>query len=158
MLRMMGHLLAKMLMQRDLTRVTPRQRAALTEALMLTVVAPHRTPDDERLTLRLELLALTRASRAHGAVSGFGGRDMRLLRSDDVDFLLPFGKSLAHELEDKTLQELVYRILVALVLADGGCDRDVSALAPVGIGLEVSPNRAAEIIDEVKDDVVALVM
>lgn len=158
MLRVMTRILARLLSQRDLMRMTATQRAALVEALLLTLVAPGPTPDEERLGMRLDLLALPWAANGHGWPPSVGRRTVHLVHADDVDFLLPFAKSLAHELVDRELKEMAYRIVVALYFADGGTDRDLSTLVPIQVGLDVASERAEQILEHVKDDVVGAVL
>lgn len=151
MLRVMARILTAMLSNHG-TRLDDGQRDAIMEAVLLTLVTPGLTGDRDRLWLRHGLLSLPWAG---GASSG---ELRRLSSTEGADYLLTFGRSLSRELQHARLRELVFRVMAGLLFADGGTDRDLPILEPLRIGLDISPARAGEIIDMLKDEIVAMVM
>lgn len=133
-------MLGTMMMEPEFGYLERAQRAAIIEAMMLTLVPPGQRSDEERRRIRLQLLDLPWAwepdeSSADGLVSR---EHLRLSRVEDEGLLHAIGRGLARQLVDPRLREPVYRLMATLVYADGGTDRHVASLAPLRAALDLT--------------------
>jgi hypothetical protein len=151
MSKIMIRILSRFLMQRGFVQLAATQRAAIIQTLTLTVVPPGRTPDSERIDVRAALLEMPWAAGARLS-------SPRLACAEDPDFLTLVAGSLARELADFGVREHVYRMMVGLLFVDGGTERELSLLDPIRIGLGLGPVRAGELVEALKDDLVAMVV
>lgn len=160
MIRVMAKVLTRILVSAEFEGLTGAQRSAVIESLAITVVRSGRTSDADRQRLRQDLLDLPWAWEPdESSPDGLADRrGLQLSRLEDNGMIERLGSVLARTLEDRRLCEQVFRLMAALAYADGAMDRDLEALDSIRIAFGVRIARAREIIDELKAELVGLVV
>lgn len=154
----MGKILFRMFSTRLFCSLSTKERGAVTEAIRLAVIAGGPVAEIERFETRRGLLALPWAWEPSFAdVAPAATRMDHLARVEDQVVLTHLARGLAGALPRQEVRERLYRAMVALLFADGGSERDLNLLDPVRAGFDISACTASDIVEDLKDELVALV-
>ena len=143
----------------DLDSLSDEQCEAVVEALVAVVFADGSMSEAESLQFDRELVALPwtwRKSSTEKLASARRAREkIRLL--EDPDVATDFVNSLAQNLPGVELREAVYRMCIAIELADGIVDpREVNLLGGIRQAFGLSEGRAQELTAQVRHDLEAV--
>lgn len=154
----MAKILFRMFSTRLFCTLTPREREAVAEALRIEVVTTGPISEAERCETRRGVLALPWAWESSFAPEPPADRRaVGLSHVEDAAVLGQLARSLAVSIPQSEVRERVFRAMLALALADGGAERDLALLDPVRSGFGIATARAAEILEDLKDELVSLV-
>lgn len=155
----MGKILFRMFSTSLFQTLAPRERAAVLDAVLVGVMRGGPIGDAERSETRRGILALPWAWDDSQPVNESLDRAAaRMSHVEDPTVLGQLARAIATSLPRPEVRERVFRAMLALLFADGGSDRDVVLLEPVRTGFGIGVARGDEILEDLKDELVDLVV